>query len=132
MFTMNKLLIALLLVSATAYAEDHTVPPTGVIATTDKAKLCVSGYSATVRPPVSYTNKLKVKWTPLGHKPSEYELDHYIPIALGGSPTDPNNLWLQKWDDAKVKDVQENLLHRDLCKGIYTVEQVQQHVRTWK
>ena len=129
---MNKLLLTLLLVSTTALADNHTVFPKGVVLTTNKATLCVSGYSSTIRPPTSYTNKLKVQWTPAGHKPNEYELDHYIPIALGGSPTDPNNLWLQKWDDAKRKDVQESLLHRDMCMGIYTPEQVQQYMKEWK
>ena len=128
---MSKLLIALLLITSTAYADDHTVPPQGVVLTTNKATLCVSGYSATVRPPVSYTNKLKKQWTPMLHKPQEYELDHYIPIALGGSPTDPNNLWMQKWDDAKKKDVQESLLHREMCQGIYTPEQVQATISKW-
>jgi hypothetical protein len=129
---MNKILIALFFIATASHAEDHTVPPLGVVAVTSKEILCVSGYSGTVRPPTSYTNRLKFKWTPAGHLPSEYELDHYIPIALGGSPTDPNNLWLQKWDDAKIKDVQENLLHREMCKGISTPKQVQEYVRKWK
>ena len=129
---MNKLLLALLFVSTTALADDHTVFPKGVVLTTDKAKLCVSGYSATIRPPVAYTNKLKKQWVPAGHNPNEYELDHYIPIALGGDPKNPDNLWLQKWDDARRKDKQETLQHRDMCNGIYTPQEAQQHIRDWK
>ena len=129
---MNKLLIALIIVSTTALADDHTTPPKGVILTTNKSVLCVSGYSATIRPPVAYTNKLKKQWVPMLHKTSEYELDHYIPIALGGDPKNPDNLWLQKWDDARRKDIQESMLHRDMCKGIYTPEEAQAAIRKWK
>ena len=128
---MKRLLIVLMMASSSAYSADHTVPPQGVVVTTSKATLCVSGYSKTVRPPTSYTNKLKKEWTPSFHKPSEYELDHYVPISVGGSPTDPNNLWLQKWDDARKKDVQEKMLHDDMCKGIYTPEQVQATLMKW-
>jgi hypothetical protein len=129
---MNKLLVLLLLIPVIALADDHTISPKGVSANVQKVQLCTPGYTKTVRPAVSYTNKLKMQWTPAGHKPSEYELDHYIPIELGGSPTDLNNLWLQVWSTARIKDVQENLLHRDLCNGVYTIEQVQASIRKWK
>ena len=129
---MKKYLIALMFVSTSSFAVDHTVMPKGVVAVTDKSVLCVPGYSSTVRPPVSYTNRLKRIWVGKGHNINEYELDHYIPIALGGSPTDPNNLWLQYWASAKRKDVQEALLHRDMCKGIYTPQQAQELMRRWR
>lgn len=65
-----------------------------------KTTVCVAGYTDTIRPPVSYTNKLKlqqmVKWGLKG-KPSSYEEDHLISLVLGGSPTDPNNLWPERW-----------------------------------
>ena len=128
---MNKLLIALLLVTGSVYADDHIVPPKGVVKTTNKATLCVSGYTATVRPSTSYTNALKKKWTPFGHKPQEYELDHFIPIELGGDPKSEDNLWLQVWDDARKKDVQETLLHREMCAGVYKPEQVQTTISQW-
>ena len=128
---MKKLLV-LLLLSNLAYADtDHTKPPVGVAANVTKEQLCVDGYTKTVRPPVSYTDKLKLEWTPAGHKPSEYELDHYIPIELGGAPRDPNNLWMQVLADARKKDVQETALHRDLCKGKITLDQAQSNVVKW-
>jgi hypothetical protein len=34
----------------------------------------------------------------------KYELDHIIPLCLGGSPTDPSNLQLEPWDEATRKD----------------------------
>jgi hypothetical protein len=38
---------------------------------------------------------------------TKYELDHFIPLALGGHPRKPENLWLQLWDGqwgARTKD----------------------------
>ena len=91
-----------------------------------------SGYTATIRPPVSYTNGLKKQWLPLGHKISEYELDHYIPLVLGCDPRSPDNLWLQAWDDARVKDKLEEQLHREVCAGKKTLGEAQNEVTKWK
>jgi len=94
-----KKLYVLLALSFSAHADvDHTKMPLGVTANVTAKQLCVSGYTTTVRPSVATTNKLKKLWVPARHQPSEYELDHYIPIELGGSPTDENNLWMQTID----------------------------------
>ena len=37
------------------------------------------------------------------HDAPKYELDHIIPLCLGGSPTDPSNLQLKPWDEATRK-----------------------------
>ena len=129
---MSKLLLALLLVPLTVLADDHTIFPKGVSQNVQVAQLCIAGYTKTIRPPVSYTNKHKVQWTPAGQKPNEYELDHYIPLQLGGSPTDPNNLWMQTWDTARRKDIAESYLHRQMCKGVYTLAEAQEKIRNWK
>ena len=59
--------------------------------------ICVSGWTATVRPPTSYTNPLKAQGIiDYGYSDtnmSDYEEDHFIPLELGGSPRDPGNLW---------------------------------------
>jgi hypothetical protein len=50
----------------------------------------------------------------------DYELDHIIPLALGGHPRNPSNLMLQPWegaDGAKVKDKLEVRLQHAVCKG---------------
>ena len=60
--------------------------------------ICVSGYTATVRPSTTYTNGVKAKLLrELGLPPADaakYELDHRIPLALGGHPRNPHNLAL--------------------------------------
>lgn len=59
--------------------------------------ICRAGYTASVRPPASYTNRLKrqqlaaLGWS--DQNPRDYEEDHFIPLEIGGNPTDPKNLW---------------------------------------
>ncbi|MFH9352940.1 hypothetical protein [Kitasatospora sp. NPDC017646] len=59
--------------------------------------ICVSGYSTSIRPSTTYTNRLKVQQiAQYGYadtSTADYEEDHFIPLSLGGNPTDPNNLW---------------------------------------
>lgn len=104
-------------------------------------------YSRAVRPPVSYTNAVKVQLFQkrpaaviaadtkiLGRDPviKDYELDHWIPIADGGHPRDPKNLKLQLWmgtNGAKKKDVVEAEVHRRLCAGTMTL---QDSMACWK
>jgi opacity protein-like surface antigen len=62
--------------------------------------ICRFGWSKTVRPPFQYTERLKRKllYTPTspyydpGVRLRDYELDHRVPIGVGGSPTDRRNL----------------------------------------
>lgn len=89
------------------------------------ATICVHGWTAKVRPPVSYTNKLKAQDTPAGQKIADGELDHLISIEDGGSPTDPKNLWWMAYNDrygARVKDVLETKVSRSVCAGKMTLD----------
>ena len=86
--------------------------------------ICVSGYTATVRPSTTYTNGVKAKLLrELGLPPADaakYELDHRIPLALGGHPRNPHNLALQLWAGeagAKQKDQLERRLQVMVCAG---------------
>ena len=86
--------------------------------------ICVSGYTASVRPSTAYTNRVKLKLLRERGLPasavSEFELDHRIPLALGGHPRSPQNSMLQPWegnDGAKVKDRLERRLQRLVCSG---------------
>ena len=93
---------------------------------TIKTTICVHGWTATVRPPVSYTNALKAKDLPAGHAISEYELDHLDSIEDGGDPRSPQNLWMMVYADrygARVKDVEETKLSRAVCAGKLTLDQ---------
>ncbi|MDC8453590.1 MAG: hypothetical protein LV477_11870 [Candidatus Nitrosotalea sp.] len=88
-----------------------------------KNTICKSGYTKTVRPPASYTESLKVKlMKSYGIKDSmkDYELDHLIPLEVGGNPTDVKNLWPEPRygnNTASMKDSVENYLHEQVCSG---------------
>ena len=97
--------------------------------------ICVSGWTKTVRPKTTYTNKLKKQQivqygytdTTLAH----YEEDHLISLQLGGNPTDPKNLWPQPYDstcNARKKDVLETKLKRLVCQGDVSLQDAQQAI----
>ena len=84
--------------------------------------ICVSGYTASVRPATSYTNGVKLKLlresVGEGANASKYELDHIVPLAVGGHPRNLKNLMLQPWDGeygAKTKDRLEKRLQQLVC-----------------
>ena len=87
---------------------------------TIKITICMSGWTKTIRPPTSYTSKIKAEILASQHlagKVSDYELDHVIPLELGGHPTSLDNLWMEPWPDARLKDKVENALHKAVCDG---------------
>jgi len=91
-----------------------------------------------VRPDVSYTNRLKIEQIrEYGYSDSrlrDYEEDHFIPLELGGNPTDPQNLWPEPYETsipdggAHAKDKVENYLHAEVCSGALTLEQAQREI----
>jgi hypothetical protein len=66
----------------------------------------------------------------------KFELDHYIPLALGGDPRSMNNLWLQPWEGeqgAKKKDRLERRLQVLVCAGSLTLERAREEIsRDWE
>jgi hypothetical protein len=96
--------------------------------------VCKSGWTATVRPPASYTNRLKrAQIAAYGYQDtnmSHYEEDHLISLELGGSPTDPRNLWPESPASPNPKDKVENALHRALCAHKITLAAAQQAIAT--
>ena len=83
-----------------------------------------------IRPPVSYTNKLKAEQIKLyKYKDinlSDFEEDHLIALTDGGNPTDPKNLWPQPYSNgAKEKDKLEMVIHQKICLGEITLKQGQ-------
>ena len=60
-------------------------------------------------------------------KPGTYEVDHLIPLELGGS-NDISNLWPEAADPRpgfREKDLVENELHRRVCSGEETLQEAQ-------
>jgi hypothetical protein len=104
-----------------------------------KQTICVPNYTDTIRPSTSYTNKLKVQGIEdygfadktLGH----YEEDHLIPLAVGGSPRSPKNLWPEPYKGkfgARVKDKLERFLHDRVCDGTVRLSRARKAFRNWK
>ena len=94
--------------------------------------ICVSGWTSTIRPPTSYTNKLKaeqiVEYGYSDTNLSDYEEDHFLPLELGGAPKDPNNLWPEPHagsDNSYNKDSVENAVKKAVCNGTVTLTDAQ-------
>ncbi len=114
-----------------------TLPDTacspGAVLTTDVQKICTVGYTKTVRD-VSTATKKKV-FSEYGIAYSDhanYEVDHIISLELGGS-NDISNLFPESYtikNNARVKDVFENYLHRQVCNGSMTITEAQKEIST--
>ena len=143
---MKMLLVLSLFVSATCFAypdaPDAAVTPGAtnpkVTQSNIKKTICVSGWTATIRPPASYTTKLKLKQLKSGpYKsnlgPAAFEEDHLISLEIGGNPTDEKNLWPQMWNPsdghgAHKKDHLENTLKSLVCAGTITLKDAQEAI----
>ncbi len=98
--------------------------------------ICHSGYTQTVRPSVSYTNNLKRQQiADYGYQDANmknYEEDHFISLELGGSPSDPKNLWPEPHPSFNEKDKVENYLHSQICAKVMTLEEAQAEItKNW-
>lgn len=131
-----------MLLAAQAWASDLPNPSLtpGAIDSSDVQQnvqdtICIKGYTKTIRPPASYTNKLKKRqireYGYADTSPKHYEEDHLIPLEIGGNPRDPQNLWPEprrsEWN-AKKKDRLENALHRMVCDGAIPLKDAQTEI----
>jgi hypothetical protein len=92
---------------------------------------CTPGYAHAHRPPYAYTHAIKLGL--LHGRPARlFELDHRIPIELGGNPYARSNLQLQRWPEAHAKDADENALHDLVCAGQMPLAEAQKRMWEWK
>jgi hypothetical protein len=101
--------------------------------------ICVRGWTATIRPPATYTTGLKKQQLATGYTlggdtaTGDYEEDHLVSLELGGSPTSPLNLWPEPYsspDGARVKDQLENKLRALVCAGTIQLSTAQTAIAT--
>ncbi len=119
-----------------AYLPDQTCTPGVVdplvIQDTVSSTICVKGYTKTIRPPTSYTTKLKrqqiIEYGYADTNLSSYEEDHFISLELGGSPRDPKNLWPEPHGSWNEKDEVEGYLHEQICSGQMTLGEAQEAI----
>ncbi|WP_405877319.1 hypothetical protein OG762_02455 [Streptomyces sp. NBC_01136] len=103
-----------------------------VTQSTIDSTICVSGWTATVRPSSSYTTALKktqiVEYGYTDTSTSDYEEDHFVPLELGGSPKSALNLWPEPEYGTKTaanKDTVENKLKKAVCAGTVSLSDAQ-------
>jgi len=130
------LTVKLLLLLIAASSADYSLPPSwtpgainpNVTQANIKTTICAASWTKAVRPPVSFTDSLKLKQMVdlrLITIPESYEEDHRVPLEVGGAPQDPKNLWPQIWPEARQKDRLETAVKKDVCSGRLTLAQGQ-------
>jgi hypothetical protein len=132
-----EVLFSLLISSASAkefpILPDPALTPGVVDQDATMEKICLSGYTGTVRNVSSATKKKVFEEYGIDPKADNFEIDHLISLELGGS-NDIKNLWPQSYTtmpwNAHVKDRLENKLHRMICDGIITMEDAQKQIST--
>jgi hypothetical protein len=97
--------------------------------------ICVSGYTRTVRPPESITEREKeaslASYGDAGPL-HDYEYDHLVPLELGGATNDPRNLWPEPGGSPNPKDDLEGRLREMVCAGTLRLATAQREIaRDW-
>ena len=101
----------------------------GVTQESIRSTICRHGWTRTIRPPVDYTDALKLRQMRAYHEPgpaSAYQEDHLISLELGGHPTDPRNLWPEPYPRASEVDRMENDLNQQVCSGSLSLREAQE------
>jgi hypothetical protein len=126
---------------------DHRCTPGAVNPTVTQATIhktiCVSGWTAKIRPPESVTEPEKLaSMARYGvTNPHLFEYDHLISLELGGAPNNLHNLWPEphhatfggKQVGSFVKDGAENRLKHEVCNGTITLARARTIIRTdWR
>jgi ribosomal protein L24E len=96
-----------------------------------RSTICTTGYTDTVRPPVSITEPAKYKSMSAYNSTGSatlYEYDHLVPLELGGS-SDVRNLWPEPHAGGSyTKDGVEGRLNAVVCSGQVTLAAAQQAI----
>lgn len=100
-----------------------------------QSTVCVRGYTDKVRPDKKYTNRLKheqlQQYRYADRDVKNYELDHLIPLNIGGNPSDPKNLWPQsrhgEWSAEQKNDL-EFVVYKMVCQGEISLHEAQQRM----
>lgn len=99
--------------------------------------VCIPGYTKTVRPSFWSSQRIKLRMLKEAGETwvsaPAYQLDHIVPLCLGGHPTDQANLQLQPWLEATRKDRLEAKVCCLVCSGQITLHEGQSAIMVdWK
>jgi hypothetical protein len=111
---------------------DARCTPGAVLESATTDQVCRPRYTAHVRK-VSARTKARVfaLYGIAVHPPGAYEVDHLIPLELGGSNA-IENLWPEPAPGFHHKDKVENFLHREVCAGRMKLADAQEQIaRDW-
>ena len=96
--------------------------------------ICRPGYARSVRPPFAHSNRMKhrvMRTYGVTGNIHQYELDHLIPLELGGCPYCETNLWPEPrnvFPGAKEKDEVEDYLHYKVCSQEMALSEAQREI----
>ncbi len=93
--------------------------------------ICHKGYTRSIRPPKAITEAEKqANAAAYGYTGSlsGVEYDHLVPLALGGDPNDPRNLWVEPGASPNPKDDVESELQDLVCQGRVPLAAAQQAI----
>jgi hypothetical protein len=115
---------------------DAACTPGDILPTATKAAICKPGYTQGVRNvPASEKNQVYAEYGIKSHTPGQYEIDHFVPLELGGSNAIAN-LWPEAASPTPgfhQKDRVENYLHDQVCSGAISLKQAQIEIATnWR
>jgi hypothetical protein len=133
-----RLLSSIALGAVTANAQQPTpILPDSKLTPGDtfdvsRQDLCVRGYTKKVRAvPQEIKQEIYREYGITSHGRGDYEIDHLIPLELGGSNS-IKNLWPESYRtlpwSARVKDRLENKLHELVCTGQMDLKTAQQAI----
>ena len=97
-----------------------------------KEDVCTTGYTKKVRNVPAAVKRRVFDLYGVLFVPKTYEMDHLIPLEIGGSNS-IKNLWPEPYDlvwGARVKDAIENKLHTMICDGLIPLDLAQQEIAT--
>lgn len=117
------------------HLPDSRCSPGAIYTKARRGKVCTPGYSSTVRNmPTSRWNAIFVEYGIHHHSAATFEVDHLVPLELGGSNARAN---LFAEPAAPVpgfhqKDILENKLHAMVCSGHMALQRAQHLIaRNW-
>jgi hypothetical protein len=112
---------------------DSDCTPGAVFPDATAAQICRPGYSSSVRNvPSEVSRMVYAEYGITERNPGDYEVDHLVPLELGGS-NDIANLWPEAAAPPPgfhQKDVVENYLHDQVCGGSMSLLDAQRAIAT--
>ena len=115
-------------ITLAANLPNPTLTP-GAVLTEDVAKICAPGFGRSARHTAHALKRAIYAEYHVTPQRSRYEIDHLIPLELGGADVRAN-LWPRSDDtpDARDKDRLADFLRREVCAGHVSLREAQRAI----